>query len=423
VPHSGWPITRDQLSPYYERARELLAVPAYSFSDDVWRVIGTRALPVDPQLLLHAVIAFSPRPHRFPAGMLRRDLERSQMIRILLHATATELRLDPSRAAVDKLEVKTPTGSRATVRAKTFLLCGGGIENARLLLASRRDHPEGVGNRNDVVGRYYQDHPVGTLAALSTNHPQLIQEAYGVFYRGRLRHNPRIRLSPELQRREGVLNCAASVVSAIGSDSGEEALLRLFHALRGRRLPSGAGRDVARFLRDAPSTARFVGRYLRGKPSVTMPTGISLLSMAEQQPNPDSRMTLADSDDALGVPRVRLDWRLTDLDRRTLEVMARTVRAEFERLGVAQVEVAPWLMNEREPWTGHIAGPFHPTGTTRMATDPARGVVDATCRVHGVGNLYIAGSSVFPTSGYANPTFTIIALAIRLADQLKTGLK
>ncbi len=264
---------------------------------------------------------------------------------------------------------------------------------------------------------------MGTLATLTTKRPQLLQETYGVFYRGRLRHNPRIRLSPELQRHEEVLNCAASVVSRIRSDSGEEALLRLLHALRSRRLPSGAGRDVARLIRDAPGTARFVGRHLRGKPSVTTPAGISLLSMAEQQPNPDSRITLAGSEDALGVPRVRLDWRLTDLDRRTLEVMAQTVRAEFQRLGVAQVEVAPWLMNERERWTEQIAGPFHPTGTTRMASDPTRGVVDATCRVYGVRNLYIAGSSVFPTSGYANPTFTIIALAIRLADQLKADLK
>ncbi len=155
VPHSGWPVTRDQLSLYYERARELLAVPAYSFSDDVWRVIGTRALDVDPQLLSHAVIAFSPRPYRFPGRMLRKDLERSQRIRALLHATATELRLDPSRTAVEKLEVKTLAGSRAIVRAKTFVLCGGGIENARLLLASRLDRPEGVGNRYDLVGRYY----------------------------------------------------------------------------------------------------------------------------------------------------------------------------------------------------------------------------------------------------------------------------
>jgi choline dehydrogenase-like flavoprotein len=148
-----------------------------------------------------------------------------------------------------------------------------------------------------------------------------------------------------------------------------------------------------------------------------------LLGGAEQAPNLDSRVTLSDQRDALGSPRVRLDWRLTELDHRTARTMAGAVRDAFRRQGLAEVDLPDWLQPGAEGWTSQVYGPFHPTGTTRMASDPKRGVVDANCRVHGVSNLFVAGSSVFPTSGYANPTFTIIALAIRLADHVRSILR
>ncbi|MBI4277305.1 MAG: hypothetical protein HY660_02515 [Armatimonadetes bacterium] len=129
---------------------------------------------------------------------------------------------------------------------------------------------------------------------------------------------------------------------------------------------------------------------------------------------------LADTKDAFGVPFARLDWRVTDLERRTMEAFVRAVDAEFARLNLAGVQRDEWLTNSGSEWTRRLSDTFHHIGTTRMASSPKAGVVDADCRVHGVANLFVAGSSVFPTSGYANPTLTILALAIRLADHLKT---
>lgn len=138
----------------------------------------------------------------------------------------------------------------------------------------------------------------------------------------------------------------------------------------------------------------------------------------EQVPNPESRVTLAAERDAVGVPRPKLDWQLTMQDKEATRRACRMVGEELARLGIGRMRLDDWLLADGDDWQG-LDVRYHHMGTTRMSDDPKQGVVDADCRVHGIDNLYIAGSSVFPTSGYANPTLTIVAMAIRLADHLR----
>ena len=155
---------------------------------------------------------------------------------------------------------------------------------------------------------------------------------------------------------------------------------------------------------------------------------IALLVRGEQAPDPDSRVLLSDERDALGMPRVKLDWRLGELDVRSVEVLVRTLGQELERLGLGRVEPADWLSDPAGGWrtdplvSAHPIGGYHHMGTTRMSADPRHGVVDARARVHGLPNLYVAGSSLFPTGGWANPTLTIVALALRAADDIDQTL-
>jgi choline dehydrogenase-like flavoprotein len=163
-------------------------------------------------------------------------------------------------------------------------------------------------------------------------------------------------------------------------------------------------------------------RFALGRSTLARPATIWLQAHAEQSPNPESRVVLARERDALGSNRARVEWRLTDLDRRTVETMAATVDAEFRRLGLAEGELPAWLSDAGSDWAGRCRDSYHHLGTTRMADDPAQGVVDRDCQTHGVSGLYAAGGSVFPTSGFANPTLTIVALALRLADHLRAGV-
>ena len=143
---------------------------------------------------------------------------------------------------------------------------------------------------------------------------------------------------------------------------------------------------------------------------------IFFMNELEQAPNPASRVRLIEQRDALGMPRVQLEWRLSGLDKRSIRRAHELLARELGRAGLGRLQLM--LSEDEHRWPPELGGGRHHMGTTRMHRDPARGVVDPDCRVHGVGNLYVAGSSVFPTVGAANPTLTIVALALRLADHL-----
>jgi choline dehydrogenase-like flavoprotein len=141
----------------------------------------------------------------------------------------------------------------------------------------------------------------------------------------------------------------------------------------------------------------------------------------EQAPNRESRVMLGEERDRLGCARVALCWSLTSLDRRTFDRGHEILHEELRRANVGSLETA--FGPADDAWPPGLRGARHHMGTTRMHVDPRRGVVDPQCRVHGISNLYVAGSSVFPTGGAANPTLTIVALALRLAEHVDGALR
>jgi choline dehydrogenase-like flavoprotein len=156
-----------------------------------------------------------------------------------------------------------------------------------------------------------------------------------------------------------------------------------------------------------------------GPGAPTPPRVFHLMTRQEQSPNPDSRVTLSSEKDALGMPRVRLDWRLSEIDKRSIRTFYRLLGQEVGRTGLGRVQMRDWLLSDDRTWPSFVSGGWHHMGTTRMHTDPKLGVVDSNCRVHGLANLYVAGAAVYPTAGSANPTLTLVALSLRLSDYLR----
>ncbi|HEY1360236.1 MAG TPA: GMC family oxidoreductase [Thermoleophilaceae bacterium] len=409
VPHSGWPLERAELDPYYRRAEELFDIEGESYDERVWRRFGIAPPAFDPALLGHRFTVWCPEPHL--GRRYRRDLERAGRLRVLLNATTT--RIETEGAGFSALRVSTPEGKEATVRARACVLCAGGIENARLLLLSD------LGAHG--AGAFFQDHANGHVGTIETREPRKLQDLFSLFYRRGKRYLPRLTLSPELQRSNEVLGCAAYPVFDFGEHSGLEAARRLVRELRGRRRPKSAGEDLRRVLRDSPRLAAVGYRRLRrGRSPALVPERITLQLHAEQAPNPASRVVLSNRRDQLGLPMAKVEWKLTELDHRTAELMAGTVGEELARLGLGRLRLEPWLGDSA--WSRHMNSSYHHMGTTRMSASPENGVVDPDCMVHGVDQLFVAGSSTFPAAGFANPTLTIAALAIRLADHLKRVL-
>ncbi|HET6518692.1 MAG TPA: GMC family oxidoreductase [Geminicoccaceae bacterium] len=424
VPDSGWPFGAGELAPYYPRAHALCRLGPFRYDAGYWAEDGAPELPFDPDRLVSGVWQYTTPPMRF--GLTYRgELERAPNVEVLLHANAVELVTDDGARAVTLVRAACLDGPSFAVRARAVVLACGALEVPRLLLASNRTAPRGLGNLHDVVGRYFMEHPhvyPGT-AELVVADPKAPLALYQRANRRGSDVHGRIGPSERAQEEHGLLNLDLTLLPGGSAEPGYRAMRRLARwALVHGRMPEGwlgycaeAVRDIGGVVGGALYYSGLWRRRARR---------YAILTSAEQQPNPDSRVTLSPTArDALGLPRLRLDWRLTALDRHSVVAGTRLLAAELERLGIATVRLADWAAADDDgAWPSKVDGGCHNLGTARMSDDPRRGVVDADCRVHGLGNLYVAGGAVFPTGGAANPTLTMLALALRLADHLRTAL-
>jgi choline dehydrogenase-like flavoprotein len=418
IRHSGWPFDRAHLDPYYAPAQALCQLGPFDYDPGRWAdQARTPPLPLPPgaietTLFQHGTASFE--------GYWQ-ELVRAPNVTLLLHASVVDLATGEDAGRVERVEVRREDGSRCFVRARLVVLAAGGIENPRLLLLSRQVHRRGLGNDRDLVGRFFAERLSARTGYIVPATPDLVGRtdlyhvhpaAPGVRVQGALR------VGDAAQRERQLLNCAFFLATRNLSMTAEavRSVATLVKARRRRPLPAGMLghlRNVATGLGDLGTFARDRLRRPDDDRSVLV-----VRAQAEQAPNPDSRVTLGTRRDRFGLPVARLDWRPAVSDRASIRASQEAVDAALRAAGLGHVELM--LGDEHPP--ALLEGNFHHLGATRMHVDPAKGVVDADCRVHGVRNLYVAGSSVFPTYGCSNPTLTVVALALRLADHLKKEL-
>jgi choline dehydrogenase-like flavoprotein len=314
------------------------------------------------------------------------DLRAAGNVTPYTHANVTGIRLSANGRAVDHLDVATLNGKHITLKPRMVVLACGGMENARLLLASNDVMTQGVGNQNDLVGRFFADNPTPRDVATLVVFGGALPAFYGTTATVSNGTILRAAFAPtqEWRRKHGVTGSLTTVEDAVELDeTGRAAVV---------------------------TTALALGVDASGARAYSLGCGLEL------QPDPDRRLTLAPEKDALGLPRLKLDMRISDSDfalyRKTLAELGRQLLAS--RAGMLKIND-----NTRTQWLGALDWGNHHLGTTRMSSDPKQGVVDADCKVHAMDNLYIAGSSVFPTYSASNPTLNLIALTLRLGDHLK----
>ncbi len=429
VPHSGWPITRNDLIPWYRKAHDMFELGEFEWEDTA-RLCGIPELGFDPTRLATSLWRFDEANERFAAEQVK-DLIDNPNLTILLHANATRLIASGNAAKINMVEVKSLDGQVAKIKAEHFVIACGAIENSRLLLASNDVVTAGIGNQHDQVGRCFMEHPCGRIAKISTSKPFELWAAYRKrFMRTGPPIAPVLRLADDTQQAEGALNSAITLKLQRPPEMGVALGNKLYHNIKHSLDPSRKARALNHYYRGLRAwfhrNVRNQIEALRANRGIT---NLYMMVRGEQPPNPNSRIILSDQRDELEVPYANLDWRFDPLEKHTAKVLTRIMDAEMTRLGHGKVEPSDWLSEAGEdfpvdPTVGNhpIAG-YHHMGGTRMSEDPKNGVVDADCKVHGVSNLHVAGSSVFPTGGWANPTFTLTALALRLADRLDETIK
>tara|TARA_A100001037_G_scaffold306511_1_gene352228 strand:- start:3641 stop:5275 length:1635 start_codon:yes stop_codon:yes gene_type:complete len=425
VPYSGWPIGREHLDPYYQSAHEFFELGEFNYENDIWDALGLAAPSFDPERFAYSLWRFDQENERFGPGSCR-ELMESPNLRVLLHANTVHLQASADARRVEHVVIKPLRGEARYVRARHFVLATGAIENARLLLASSDVQSGGIGNEHDQVGRYFMEHPNGRIAQVRVERPfELWATMQKRFRRAGPPLAPVLRLSDEVQRSNRALNSAVTFKLQRKPEQGVSLAGKIYPKLKHAMNPNRTGLALNHTYR---ALRGWIHRNVRETvESVRTRMGVRqlyLIMRAEQSPNPQSRVRLSAQRDALGSLRADLDWQMTDLEKRSARSFVEVFDQELKRTGVGSLEPSRWLDDPTPQWpvdptvSNHFIAGYHHMGTTRMSENPAQGVVTADCRVHGYDNLFVAGSSVFPTSGWANPTLTLVALAFRLADHL-----
>lgn len=428
VRHSGWPISRSDLEPFSDRAHEYCELGTTDYRGDAWATSqGRPALGERLERFVGRAAQLSP-PTAF--GTVYRDrLERAGNVRVLLNATVTELVPGEDGNTLASAALQTLTGKSFEATARLYVLACGAIENARVLLLSNRREPAGLGNRHDLVGRYFMEHlSVWSGAVMVTGATDLVPY-FETRSAGTFDLDCYLSVREETQRDEQILNLGVRLEpfaeTYLPPTEGWSTFVELLGDVKSGELPDDLLSELGDVFSDLGSVIRGASDQLLDKSDrdLRREYGTSLLLPAfdlEQAPNPESRVTLSEDRDALGQNRVRLRWQLSDIDaasyKRGQELLGEDLA--LAGLGRLNMEFPNWL----QTWPDETYGHQHQLGTTRMHADPKHGVVDADCRVHGIGNLYVAGGSVFPTGGYGYPTFNIVTLSIRLAEHLRTQL-
>lgn len=416
----GWPISLKDVAPYYQQAQRIAMFQTQdvNWSPDYWRKrFGSPAWPIDEAIFPVRTEIFA-RPHADTGNRTyaayRRPLDSAKNIRVIQYANATELIEGPDRTKIEEVVVKTLAGAEFRVRARIFILATGGLENPRLMLASRRSSPRGVGNNHDQVGRYFADH--ARILQDFVRNPDREPDDRVVFTEapGDIFVFNHYLLSDHILDSERLDSILFRFRPVYESTPGTAAAGRLTDALGARALSQVSADDLALAMQNFGDVAeRGVDRYYcRSKP-------IRYLLSATVDPPPvaESRVTLTPELDALGMPILNLHWVLPDTAKHSLHRALQLFAQEAGRTNTGRVRLT---FDPKKPWSeaqGFVCGNHH-TGTTRMSDDPKTGVVDRNCRVHGMSNLYVAGSSVFPTVGGGSTTMMITALALRLADHI-----
>jgi choline dehydrogenase-like flavoprotein len=430
IPHSGWPVDRTEIDPYYQRACEVAGFGSKWRSDEETLALLKAPLPLlNPEWFRPFIWHYAPAMKEASTWRWAKAygtlLAEADNVRTLLHANFAEFSLSRDRTRVGSVTVRALNGVAATIEAKNYVLCCGGIENARLLLLESQRNSGGFGNDQDRVGRYFMQHLRGRAGLIVSAEPMTRLQNQFNFLRGPdgLQVEVGLTLTPEIMEREGLLNCSSVLQYEPDRESGVTAAQDIWRALQTGRWPPEIGDKVGLIAEDFQELAGVLEHRLASNRTLAggvIPSKSAVLLVdLEPAPDPESRVLLADDRDALGLRRVRTDWRHGERERQTAARLASLVAAEFARVGIGRTRLESWLRDERVSAVDALDGVPHYIGTTRMSEDPREGVVDRNCAVHGMQNLYVAGSSVFPTAGQANPTLTIVALALRLAKHLR----
>jgi choline dehydrogenase-like flavoprotein len=417
VSSAAWPIGREDIDPYYAATFKLLGMDRVILADtDVWTRLG-----VEPLKPSRDIVPFFTRwlPESNFARLFAADIKNLAGLHVCVNAPVTALVGSAGGAEVSGVQVNKPNGKIETVLGQHIILANGTIEIARLLKLPLADGTRGAWHRNAWIGTGFMDHVDCFAGAVTPIDKARFSEAFDNAYVDGIKYQPKLKLSANAQAEGRLFGAAAHLVF---NSSASERITNLKVMMRGLLRGSPEPKSFANPLRTA-AALRFLPpialRYVRyGRMYNFSDRGIQLRISSEQSPLESSRVSLRGDSDALGMPRVDVDWQFNPEVLETMATFGERVRAYLAQTGLANVELDSRLLARDPSFLEDVNDAKHHMGTARMSKDAASGVVDSRLKVHGTANLFVAGAAVYPTTGFPNPAFTAMALGLRLVDDI-----
>ncbi|NJB70503.1 choline dehydrogenase-like flavoprotein [Saonia flava] len=404
VGDSGWPITKKDLDPFYAKAHKPLQLGPYNYEYEYWNkeLPNLNPFPLDEQVVWNKMWQYSQA--RF-GKLYNKTIINSKNVHLYTYANVMDILTNESGTQVNEVTIKNHQGKTHKVRATHFIMACGATQNARLLLASNSQAPKGLGNDHDLVGRYFMEHLEIASAELWL-FKRFPTDLYRWHY-GKTKSSAELALTEEIQKEKRILN-------------GTVSLSRLSLAKNLKPKIETWQDDDPRKSREKLNESYDDAGEASKNETGNIRKAFQLNTRIEQAPNPNSRVTLGKEKDALGMPKTQLHWELTALDKRSIRTIYQILGQQVGIAGIGRIKLHEFLRDpEDDTFSDSTNAGWHHMGTTRMSNNPKEGVVDSNCKVHGIGNLFVAGSACFTTSGAPNPTLTLVALSLRLSQHIK----
>jgi len=419
VDGAGWPVTRADLEKYYEEVQAVMGVNTQPFTSDLLGALG-RPDPLGSDDIRLRFSKWAPFSRRNLARTLGRECLAASAINVFLHGNAVAIDLRSSADLVDSLTVRNYAGTSFSFEATEFVICAGTIETNRLLLASNSVCPRGIGNANDLLGRYFHDHLSVPIASLWGTARKAVLHHFAPYFVGSTLHTPKLEASPALQDRHGLLAVMAHIVLKEPDDSGLGVARQLLHSFQRREWPASPARLVLGLPRGVNDLlGAWWWKQFCHRRFISQRARVQLTIDTEQRAQAASRIRLDEHADAIGMRRAIVDWQVSVDESRTVAVFAGELERIFVAAGIRGIAWPRDLEAGLNGAFGKCHDTYHSMGGTRFGTSPRTSVVDPNLKIHGVENLYVASCSLFPSGGSSNPTFTLMALTLRLAQHLR----
>ncbi len=407
IKYSGWPIRKEDLDPYKEETESILDLPR-KHKQKFYK--GWTDVLEKPDGYFEAIkFLYSVPPTNFKTKY-ESELKNRENIHCYVNANLTDMQLTDNLSNIQKIKIENYKKGVFEVKAKIFILATGGIENARLLLNFNKQTPNGIGNNNDLVGRFFSDHPHSHIGSIIME-----DQAENAFSGSDIPQN---------------MLYASSILAPTEKLQNEEELNSFELHIRPKKdlfspMENKFKEKILSVIGLSEWSKNIVESIKGGKLPYDGADGI-LMVMQEQEPNPLSRVTLDTKSDNFGLKRTILNWQFVEKDALTCKKVSMIFAKRFAVSNLGRVKIDDWLLKKNvkfsDPDGKWTVGGWHLMGTTRMGTTPQDGVVDSNLKVFGINNLYVGGSSVFPTYGSANPTYTIVQMTLRLANYLNKSI-